>query len=172
MLYFELSVVEDDISVKDAIAETIESGKSGLLVRTTNKGLRVVDFDNLVRAHESGLKLVREVDSERVAIVAAHIPDAERGFAVRSLPDSLIDSEVRSAGLVFGFLGQQGGLARMFSISEGKGGPLASASSGGRCKRPGKPQNILPRHWFHYYPPTNRDSVTPNICKFDGTLIS
>lgn len=155
MLNFELSMIDAGATVKDAIAETIESGKSGLLVQTNTGSLHLVHYDRLVEAEASGAESLAEVQFEPV-------------LEITSVAGHQIADLVRSAGLVFGFLGMSGAMARLFSLSEGKGGPYASASSGGRCHRPNKPPNVLPRDWYHYYPTI----PSPNVCAYDSSAIS
>ena len=72
----------------------------------------------------------------------------------------------------FGFKGfEHRGVARLFSVSESFGNPYNASNSGVRCKRPDKPPNILPRDWYHYYPPHSLPLITPNTCNVCGSPV-
>jgi len=155
---FQLAMVPGGTSVQDAIAETIDSDKSGLLVQRPQGDLRLVHFKNLVNAAASGLTSLDDVEAEPVLDVVT-IPDAEHKVAVRS------------SGRRFGFGGERDGTADLLSISESFALPYTTASTGVRCQRPNKPPTIPPRDWYHYYPPNTRDPVSPNQCRLCGANV-
>ena len=152
MQKFKLLMVEDDLSLNDALAETIESGKSGLVVHSYN-GLRLVHFDQLLEAAAAGTESLDEVAFEPVI----ELPD---------IPDFEVEGLLQTRGSTFGCLGITSGIALMCALA-GDAGSYTSVSSGGRCQRPNKPPNVLPRNWYHYYSPI----PNPNICTIDHTPI-
>lgn len=154
-MLFELPVVGGGISIADALAEAIDSNKSGLLLEISQGDLRLVHFERMVDAATTGQSLLEEVDFEPV-------------IDIEALSDLQYETVVRAAGGVFGFLGKGGGVAHLFSVSESFGLPYTSSSSGTRCQRPNKPHDRSPRDWYHYYPPKERDDADPNRCVFCG----
>ena len=153
MQKFELSMIEDDVSLKEAIAEIIESRKSGLVVQIYGGPLRLVHYDQLLEAEAQGLESLDRVLFEPII----ELPD---------IPDFQIEDLLQAGRSNFGCLGINAGIALMCSLA-GEIGSYTTASSGGRCQRPGKPPNVLPRKWYHYYSPI----PNPNICRIDHTLI-
>jgi hypothetical protein len=159
MLDFELPFLSGSNSIKVALAETIEARKSGVLYETGSGELRLAHYDIMVAALGSGVTLLEELSEEvsdpvvRVEVVAFKGPEA------------LIRAESKKFGFLE-FAAQ--GVARLLSISEQYGGPFNTAPTGVRCKRAGKPASILPRDWYHYYPPHSLPLVVPHHCNVCG----
>jgi hypothetical protein len=157
MMRFELHMVHDQMNIGDAIEEMIESRKSGLLVQTRARDLRIVDFNRSVLAFESGLKTLQEVEFEPVLDMETIQHPNDDVFVLNTLS---------GAGRAIGFLGGKSGVAQLFSVSETRGDPYAAVSVGVKCDRPGRPPSTPPRNWHHYYPPNTRDLIDPNQCRF------
>lgn len=154
MLDFELPLVRGNITIADAIKETIESNRSGVVFEVHPGELRLIHADSLL------LSATNEQDSleSLKSVVFEPVMEAE------TVPDSQLFTFVSSANRKFGFKGMlEGNIARVFSISETYGQPFAAASPGRRCTRPGKPANKSPQDWYHY-PPINHNPADLNHC--------
>jgi hypothetical protein len=153
MMQFDMPIVSSGISVKNALAEVIDSRRSGVLVRAGQGKLRLVHFNLMAEAAAKNLVLLQEVDGEPVVQLGAIAESERKDF-------------VQSAGGKFGLIGTEGRMAILFSVSEGFAGPYFSISSGVRCDRPGKPPSRPNRKWYHYYPPNDLPHLNPTLCKF------
>jgi hypothetical protein len=153
MMQFDMPIVSSGISVKNALAEVIDSGRSGVLIRAGRGGLRLVHFNLMAEAAAKNVLMLREVDGEPVVTLGAIAESERKNF-------------VQSVGGKFGLLGTEGRMAILFSVSEGFADPYFSTSSGVRCDRPGKPANMPNRKWYHYYPPNDLPQPNPTMCRF------
>jgi hypothetical protein len=162
MLQFELPILHDQASIGDAIEEMIEAGTSGLLVRgTARRNLRVVHFDRAVAALNGGMSTLEQMEFRPVV-------DLE---AIAESDDASVANALTAEGKEIAFIGLKAGKAQLFSVSEIIGGPFAAVSAGVRCQRPNRPPPTPPRHWYHYYPPTNRNAGNPNKCRVCGAYV-
>lgn len=151
MLDFELPLVRGNVTVVDAIKETIESNTSGLLFEVKPGELRLVHAYSLLQAAANNQNLLKSV-------VFDPVTDTE------ALPDAQMVVHVENANRRFGFRGLSGlHMARVFSISEFFGSPYTGGSPGRRCTRPGRPETTPPTQWFHY-PPENHDPEDLDHC--------
>jgi hypothetical protein len=162
MKWFELPVVHHQMSVADAIEEMIEAGTSGLLVRGPRREFRVVDFDQAVVALDGGIDNLHDIEFRPVLDLEANAEVSNPTF---------FENALKAEGKAIAFVGEKTNLAQLFSTSEGIAEPLASISAGVRCRRPNCPPSTPPRKWYHYYPPTVRDSYNPNRCRVCGSYV-
>jgi hypothetical protein len=162
MLDFELPFLSGSNSIRTALAETIEADKSGLLYETSSGELRLARYDDIVKALNSGITILEDLgEASSEPVIHVGTVSSEHYYERR----------VRAKNKKFGFKGFEHGVARLFSVSERYGEQYISSNSGTRCKRPDKPANILPRDWYHYYPPQTPYTPPPNICNVCGSPI-
>ena len=159
MLRFELPMVAGQISTSDALSEIIDTAKSGITFESNLGDLRLVHYDRIVEAIGRGVTELDDVDYEPVVKLDLKLPEL-----------SYI-GVVSSAGKRFGFVRALSGMADLFSVSESFASAYNTVSSGVRCERPHRPANTKPRDWYHYYPPHQRDSSDPNVCRFCGAKV-
>lgn len=155
MLDFELPFVSGNVAIDDAIKETIDSDKPGVLFAYQPGELRLVHAYSMLQAATDSQKLLDSVIFEPVETVL----------------DSQLQTFLNNATMKFGFRGMQGpGLARLVSVSEKDGHRYTTGSPGRRCTRPGKPSHISDRNWYHY-PPGNEHPTKPGFCRYDPSKL-
>lgn len=162
MLDFHLPFLSGSNSIKAALAETIEAGKSGLLYETESGELRIASYAVLIQALQGGVCRLEELEEESFEPVVPIV----------KVPPEACVRVISAAQRRFGFKGfVTDGIAQLVSVSELLAGPYNAFTTGTRCKRPDRPAHILPRDWYHYYPPTPLPLVIPNTCNVCGSPV-
>lgn len=157
MLDFELPLVRGNITISDAIAEAVDSNKSGVLYEVQPGELRLVHYYSLLQAATT-----QQSSAPLKSVVFEPV------LNVQTVSEPQIYSTLTGAKLRFGFKRSMAvGMARMFSVSEDYGNPFAVVAPGRRCTRRNKPAHIAPRDWYHY-PPANADPNDPQNCAICG----
>jgi len=157
MLDFELPLVRGAVTVAQAIAEIIESNKSGLLYEVRPGELRLIHYYGMVQAASQ-----QQGSIPLGSVVYESVIDS------KTIPHTQLYSFVNDAGRRFGLKGMSGsGMAQVFSILESYGYPYSVGSPGRRCTRKNKPATTPPRDWYHY-PPENINPNDPNNCRVCG----
>jgi hypothetical protein len=152
---FVLPVLPSGTSINDAFPDMIERGRSGLVIAYDVDDFRLVHFDQMKDAQSRGLVLLGHLAGQRLRRLEGH-SDTEHRQAIVRLGETI--------ALVY----EVGGSAELFSAGEQFADPYMAPSKGVRCQRPNRPPTVVPRLWYHYYPPNPVNPLDPHTCIFTG----